>query len=117
MKYFIIPIFAGFLLSSCINGDEKKHIITKFDQSICDTIKPNKDISYTTKCIKVKGFVDDSVFVSFGDKDNGYFLSKQIDTVFNPDYYGGHEVIFLFKPYKAKKGNVEITFSLLGSSK
>jgi hypothetical protein len=117
MKKCLIAFLPLLFLTSCIHGDEKKYVITKFDHPIYDTIKPLKDVGYTTQCIKVKGYVDDSIFVSFGDKRYGYYLSKEIDTLFNSDYYGDGEVQFVFDPYKAKKGKVEVTFSLLGSYK
>ena len=92
------------IVSSCIKSIEKIYVISKFDSPVLDTIKPQKKYAYTTKCIRVKGYVNDSIFVSFGDKRKGYFLSKNIDTLFNPDYYGESDVQFYFDPFKAKKG-------------
>jgi len=113
MKKLIILLCTYALLMSCTNPDEKTHSITHFNQIIIDTISPRKDIVYTTQLIKVKGFVNDSIYVSFGDKNRGYYLSKEIDTLFNPDYYGGHNAIFIFNPYKAKSGKLKIVFSIL----
>ncbi len=105
-------------LTSCSHKDEKKYVITKFDLPIYDTIKPLKGIGYTTKCIEIKGYVDDSILVSFGrgNSNTSFYLTKKIDFFINPDYYGESDAVFVFDPYKAKKGKLELTFSILGSS-
>ena len=113
MKKLIIFICSIILFASCTNPDEKTHFVTKFNETIIDTIRPRKEIGYTTQLIKVTGFVNDSIFVSFGDKNHGYYLSKKIDTLFNPDYYGGRDAIFIFNPYKAERGKLKIVFSIL----
>ena len=117
MKNYMILFLAFPFLNSCTHKDEKEYIITKFDHPIYDTLRPLKDIGYTTKCIEVKGYVDDSIFVSFGQSYRKIYLSKKIDTIFNPDYYGESYSPFVFDPYKAKKGKLEVKFSLLGSEK
>lgn len=102
-----------FILICCKKEDEgKKYTITKFDKIICDTIKPKKGSTYVAKMIRVKGYADDSIFVSFGNKYYGYYLSKDIDTIITTDYYGEKDGIFIFNPYKAKKGKLEIEFDL-----
>lgn len=106
-----------FILICCKKEDElKKYTVTKFDKIICDTIKPRKGYNYVAKMIRVKGYADDSIFVSFGNKYYGFYLSKEIDTVLNPDYYGENDAVFIFNPYKAKKGKLEIEFDLIGYS-
>lgn len=113
MKNTLIILSIIFLFSSCNNPNEKAHIINQFNEIIINTIRPRKDIAYTTQLIQVTGYVNDLIFVSFGDKNHCYYLSKEVDTLFNPDYYGGRDVIFIFNPYKAKSGNLKVVFSIL----
>jgi hypothetical protein len=90
----------------------KKYTITKFDKIICDTIKPKKGSTYVAKMIQVKGYADDSIFVSFGGKYYNHYLSKDIDTIIITDYYGESNGVFIFNPYKARKGKLKIEFGL-----
>ena len=91
------------IVSSCIKSGEKIYVISKFDSLVLDTIKPQKTCIYN-KVYSRQRLVNDSIFVSFGDKRKGCFLSKNIDILFNPDYYGESDVQFYFDPFKAKKG-------------
>ena len=117
MKLFLLIPICCFVIGCKQEDEGKKYTITKFDKIICDTIKPKKGFTYAAKMIRVKGYVDDSIFVSFGNKYYGYYLSKEIDTIFNPDYYGEGDVIFIFSPYKGKRGKLEVEFDLIGYSK
>lgn len=111
-KIFSALIFS--LIFCCCNkgkSDYKKITITNFSEKRVDTLTPYKDKSYVAFYLKVKGHVNDSIKI----QRDGYFdivLSGQIDTLINGDYYGDHKVIYIFNPYKATKGELEIEYSL-----
>lgn len=44
-----------------------------------------------------------TLFLDFGNKYYVFYLSKEIDTVLNPDYYSENDAVFIFNPYKEKK--------------
>jgi hypothetical protein len=108
-KYFIIIIL---IFSSCKKGkDYKKVTISDISNKRIDTLKPLDNKSYYAYFIKVNGHVNDSVKI----QRHGYFditLTGKIDTILRGDYYGGENVICLFNPYKASKGQLEIEYSL-----
>lgn len=112
MKYlFLILIFN---LISCSTSEVKKEYeIVKFDHVITDTLTPIKSESYTTKFISIKGFTNDSIFIKFGNDGIPLYFKGHINKFINPDYYGGHDAIFIFNPYKAKSGNLQVVFSIL----
>lgn len=97
---------------SCKKNQSITHEITNFDKQISDTISPIKGENYGARFIYVKGYVDDSIYVSFGGNSYKSFLSKKIDTSFSTDYYGNQKAIFIFNPYKGRKGNLKITFKI-----
>ncbi len=114
MKSIIIIFFGLILIFSCErkqSRDYKKFTVTDFSKKRIDTLKPHKNKSYYAYYIKVKGYVSDSVKM----KRKGYYdiiLSGKIDTLINGDYYGTGEIIWIFDPYKATKGKLEIEYSL-----
>lgn len=114
MKSIIIIFFGLMLIFSCKNKqrkDYKKFTITDFSKKKIDTLKPYENKSYNTFYIKVKGHVSDSVKI----KRKGYYdiiLFGKIDTLINGDYYGTEEIIWIFDPYNATKGKLEIEYSL-----
>ena len=110
----ILIILAGILLSSCSNSRvEKEYTITEFTRPINERLHPIEGETYTTQLIQVKGYVDDTVYVSYGEGTFKKFLVKEIDTSFMFDYYGGRPANFVFDPYKAKKGKLKVKFSIL----
>ncbi|OAB28052.1 hypothetical protein SAMN05444395_103118 [Flavobacterium fryxellicola] len=114
MKILLLIIFLSCFFS-CDNIDvkrEKVYKITQFDKPIYDTITPTKGEYYGAKSIEVIGYTDDTVTVSFGKGYYKHFLTKKIDTVFSTDYYGDKNAIFIFQPYKAKKGNLQLKFRI-----
>lgn len=99
--------------AACSNSEViKKYTITDFTKSITDTLSPVKGEIYTTQLIKLKGQVDDTIFVSFGKGTYKHYFVNDIDITINPDYYGGHDAIFVFDPYRATKGKLDIKFSI-----
>lgn len=110
----ILIILAGILLSSCSNSRvEKEYVIIEFTKTINEKLDPIEDKTYATQLIHVKGYVDDTVYVSYGEGTFKKFLVKEIDTSFMFDYYGGRPANFVFDPYKAKKGKLKVKFSIL----
>ena len=114
-KYFSLALIL--MLISCEKDQDQNitHVITSFNKQIVETIVPIKGKAYGAKFIIVKGYVDDTVFVSFGKKYYKNYLVGKIDTTYTMDYYGDDNASFIFNPYKAKKGNLKVTFSILGS--
>lgn len=101
------------ILLSCSGSlKQTKHSITKFDKPIIDTIIPEKGVGYTTKFIKLRGTTNDTIFVSLGHDGIKNYFSGNIDTVITGDYYGYHKAVFIFNPYKATSGNLEVEFNL-----
>lgn len=99
------------IFTSCNEKDKKIFTITDFSKIRIDTLKPYNNKSYVGYYIKVKGNVNDSIKI----QRKGYYdiiLTGQLDTIINGDYYGGENVIFIFKPYLANKGKIEIEYSL-----
>lgn len=103
---FIVSIFI-----SCNTKDRRQFIVNDFSQIRIDTLKPNKNKSYVSLYIKLNGYVNDSIKI----QRKGYYdilLSGQLDTLINVDYYGNQDVIFIFNPYLANNGKLEIEYSL-----
>ena len=113
MKKYIILFCLILMTISCEESHRSStHTITRFDKEINDTLIPIKGGNYGAKFIYVKGFVDDSIYVSFGGNYYKSYFKNKIDTVIFADYYGQDKALFHFNPYKAKKGNLEITFKI-----
>ena len=107
----LIIIISILIFVSCNSNDKRKFIISDFSTIRIDTLKPYKNKSYTGFYIKINGYVNDSIKI----QRTGYYdvvLSGQLDTIINGDYYGGEDVIFIFKPHLANKGRIEIEYSL-----
>lgn len=105
-----VLVFLGFLFISC-NKDYRKFTVTDFSKVRVDTLVPYKNKTYVSFIIKVKGFSDDTIKI----KRDGYYdikFSGEVDTLLNSDYYGTHDVICIFDPYKATEGELEIEYSL-----
>jgi len=107
----LLLILSVFCIISCKTKDRKKITITDFSKIRIDTLKPYDNKSYVGFYIKLKGYANDSIKI----QRKGYYdviLTGQLDTIINGDYYGGEDVIFVFKPYLANKGKIEIEYSL-----
>jgi hypothetical protein len=112
MNKHILKFLFFFTLISCYNENKRTYTVKTFPREIKDTLSPKTNNSYTTKIIQVKGFVNDTIFVSYGSNNYKNYLVNKIDTIFNSDYYGGQKVEFIFDSYKASKGELEIEFSI-----
>ena len=110
LMLFVILI-GGFL--SC-NTDKKRITITDFNKSFCDTLYPNENSAYAMMNIWVKGFVNDTILIKLGSKNETPILKLkgEINERWYTDYYGGGKRIVIFEPYKAKKGKLEIKYGL-----
>lgn len=112
-KYFILTLLMV-LSNSCCN-DYEKIVIRDFSKTKeviltpCEWKIKSPIHSYTSFIIKVKGHVNDTIKIK---GEYNLKLSNIIDTIFNGDYYGTHDVICVFDPYKATEGELEIEFSL-----
>lgn len=108
---FVISILL--ILSSCDDTVKKEYVITEFNKTITDTLYPIKNEgNYTHMYINIKGVTDDSIYVKFYEDNFSHYLKGKIDTTFSSEYYGYNKAYFTFNPYKAKKGNLNITFGI-----
>lgn len=113
MKKFIFIIFIICTLVSCSNSEVKKeYTIIDFTKSISDTLSPIEDEVYTTQSIMLKGYSNDTIYVSFGKGTYKHYFVNDIDITINPDYYGGSDAVFVFDPYRATKGKLDVKFSI-----
>lgn len=100
------------LLISC-NKDDAQLKITDFSKSFSTELEPYSLIPYAMFNLKVKGYANDTIII----KTIGTFNLKtkfvgEIDTLFNSDYYGEGPIRFVFEPYKATKGTLEVDIRL-----
>jgi len=110
MKKYICIVLILFL-SSCVRNDRNKLIITEFNKKIVDTLHPyNK--SYTAYNINIKGYINDSIRIGFGPDSYSFYFVGEIDEKLIFDYYGQFERLFIFDPYKATEGRLEIKYGL-----
>lgn len=113
LKDSIFAILIAITVLSCDSDKiEKTYIVDTFDKEIVDTLVGKTEGTYTTQLIKVKGYANDSVYVSLGKNGLKQFYTGDIDTVFLGDYYGDNKVIFVFNPYKAKEGKLSVKFGI-----
>jgi hypothetical protein len=111
MKYLFLVSILFFI--SCSKSEVKKeHEIVKFDNIIKDTLVPKKNQSYTTQFVSIKGFANDSIMIKFGENGTPLYFKGKINEFINPDYYGNRDAIFIFNPYKAKNGKLNIIFCI-----
>ncbi len=116
MKKIIAICLTLLFFISCNRNDEKKIIITKFENIFVDSIVPIKNKTYTSYNLFIKGYANDSIEVrkskSKNDNSYSYFYKGDIDIRLDSDYYGENVQYFYFNPYKATEGRLEITYSL-----
>lgn len=82
--------------------------IFNFKSEITDSLIPKKEHKYSIQYVKLKGTVDDSIWISFGKNLNKIYLVNEIDTIFRADYYGCKVANLIINPYKSKKSNLTI---------
>jgi len=110
MKKIKILIISFLVFASC-GKDYRKFTITDFSKKRIDTLRPYGYKSYVSYYIKIKGHTNDSIKIF----RKGYYdiiLSGNIDTLINGDYYGTEKVIWVFDPYNATEGELEIEYGL-----
>jgi len=111
----IIPLLAIILMFSCgtsTRQDLMKFTVTDFSNIRVDTLIPYENKSYVAHIIRIKGEVDDTVKIKREEFYYYLILPGKVDTLLNWDYYGTETVIWTFDPYRAKKGKLEIEYSL-----
>ena len=96
----------------CSNKDRAKLEITDFSKKQTIVLEPYKFIPYTFINIKVKGYINDTVKIIQGPDLYDINLSGDIDTIRKIEYYGEGSRTFIFDPYKATEGKLEIEFNL-----
>lgn len=110
--YISLLLFITVICVSCSDTKiVKEYKITDFNTEVTDTIFPKLNQNYTTKYIKLKGKVDDTIYIYI---DSGYkrYLVGNIDTIFSADYYGRYPVLYNFNPYRASAGELELEFCI-----
>ncbi len=105
MKKIIFSIAINALIVSCAQKNEIWISNSDVDKPIKNILTLDKNYQYSSYTILVKGNVDDTILIN--DK---YKLCCKIDTIIKCDFYGGNKNLILdYAPYKAKKGDLEIT--------
>ena len=112
-KHRCLIFILSLILVSC-NMDKENLKITDFSKQKIITLKPYKWKPYAMLKIRVKGFINDTTRLNYnlyGGTD--FFLKGKIDTLLvQTDYYGEGPVKFIFDPYKATDGELEIEIKL-----
>ena len=110
----LLFIISSALLLSCREREDRKSItITDFSKSFSDTLYPNENSTYAAVSVEIKGEVNDSIILEFHARDAiPLYFNGRIDERITFDYYGGGPQIFIFKPYKATEGKLEIKYGL-----
>jgi hypothetical protein len=114
MKNLIIIFLISVSILSCDKtkrSDLKKIKLIDFTQKKIDTLIPYKSKTYYSYYVKVKGEINDSVKIKRKDHYD-IILIGNIDTLINGDYYGNEKIIWVFDPFKATKGELEIEYGL-----
>lgn len=103
MKKSIFCLLIINALASCTHKNEI--VISVVKTPLVDVLVLDKNYTYSSYTIEVKGSVNDTIVIN--DK---YKLCGEIDTVIKTDFYGGgKELRLIYKPYKASKGLLKIT--------
>lgn len=117
--YFIkkgsVLIFSLIIFYSCNeNKNRKKIIINDFSKIRKDTLIPKNIQSYYSSTIQVNGYSNDTILIKkfINNSICNIKLFGKIDTIIRSDYYGKNKVIFIFNPYTATKGKLNIKYSL-----
>jgi hypothetical protein len=117
--YFIkkgsVLIFSLIIFYSCNkNEDRKKIIVNDFSKIRKDTLIPKNIQSYYSSTIEVNGFSNDTILIKRFLTNSIYNIKLfgKIDTIVNSDYYGKNKIIYIFNPYLANKGKLNIKYSL-----
>lgn len=110
-----VLIFSLIIFNSCNkNDDRKKIIINDFSKTRKDTLIPKNIQSYYSSTIEVNGFSNDTILIKRFLTNSIYNIKLfgEIDTIIRSDYYGKNKIIFIFNPYLATKGKLNIKYSL-----
>ncbi len=92
-------------------------IITSDDVVIDDFSEPTilsldlKGETHIMKAIRIKGEVNDSVYMKMCSECYRHYLDGKIDTVFRMDFGRSDSASFYFYPYKATSGKLNTTLS------
>lgn len=111
MKGIITLLFLAttFLVVSC--QKERSFTTSDFSKAVFDTLKPNKDLGkYAAAKLEIKGKVDDTIRIKFYGIDQKYF--GDFDDSLILDFYGGVNVEFMFDPYLATEGFIEVKYGI-----
>ena len=99
-QFGLYIILTGFFLSC--NTNVRTRTINDFSKPFSDTLFPNKNSTYASFFLEIKGEVNDSILLEFQESKNAvpfYFYGK-IDERLVFDYYGGSPQVIKFKPFK-----------------
>lgn len=110
-----VLIFSLIIFNSCNkNEDRKKIIINDFSKTRKDTLIPKNIQSYYSSTIEVNGFSNDTILIKRFLTNSIYNIKLfgEIDTIIRSDYYGKNKIIFIFNPYLATKGKLNVKYSL-----
>ncbi|SHG75183.1 hypothetical protein SAMN05444483_12711 [Salegentibacter echinorum] len=111
-KLFLYVLISIILFTCCSKKDTAKLKITDFSKTQTVVLQPYKFFPYTMINIKVKGYVNDTIKIIQGPDLYDINLSGDLDTIRKIEYYGEGPRTFIFDPYKATQGELEIEFQL-----
>ena len=100
------------IITLSISCSQKKRTIeiVDFSNPYKETLIPIKNGGYTSASYKIKGNSNDTIIIQFYGLERKY-IGKFEDKL-NGDYYGSIEVDFLFNPYRATKGKIEVEYGI-----
>ena len=113
MKKLLFTAIALFLMGSC-NKDKAKFIVEDFSETRTVTLSPYRMVPYAMMNVWVEGYTNDTILIYLHSTDGKPILQLRgvIKERWYTDYYGEGERTFIFDPYEATEGELEIRFSL-----
>ena len=108
----LVIIFLGY--GQIYSKDKAKLRIDDFTEIQVVELEPHEFNIYTMKNIWIEGYVNDTILIKLNSAKEEPILrlSGKISKRWYSDYYGEGTVKFIFDPYKATEGELEIEFSL-----
>jgi hypothetical protein len=97
------------LFSSCYQRSNTIKI-TDFSKPYKDILLPKSNGYYTTANLIFKGNTNDTIIIKFYGIERRY-IGKFEDKL-TGDYYGTFPVEFIFRPYKATKGRINVEYGI-----
>ena len=103
-----------FLIIVSCGKDHAELKVTNFQKKDSITLEPYKFRPYAMLNLRVKGYCNDTVRLNYNlyGNTNHYIIGKVDTLLIQTDYYGETPVKFIFDPYRATEGELEIKVNL-----